>query len=314
MKFPVVLFVYNRPDHTRRTVEALAANLGAGQASLTIFSDGPRDEAARPAVEAVRTYVRGVAELGSFGAVRIVERADNLGLAASVRSGVTEVLKEHEGCIVLEDDLVTAPDFLQFMTDCLEHYRDDPTVGSISGYSALQALPSDYPHDVYAIPRTCSTGWATWRDRWSRVDWTLSAYPSFAADRSLQLEYAKCGSDRPGRLRRQFEQGVKSWSAVFGFSQFLQGYNTIYPAVNRLIHIGDDGSGENALAGTAYNDDIPLEPRPYVLTSVTPDGRIMRAVSRAYSGGLATRIAGQLRRLGLGAPVSVVKRWLGGRS
>ena len=39
---PIALFVYNRPDHTRRTLEALSRNELADQSHLFIFADGPK--------------------------------------------------------------------------------------------------------------------------------------------------------------------------------------------------------------------------------------------------------------------------------
>ena len=40
---PIVLFVYNRPDHTRRTVEGLLGNAEAKESLLYIFADGPKE-------------------------------------------------------------------------------------------------------------------------------------------------------------------------------------------------------------------------------------------------------------------------------
>jgi hypothetical protein len=42
MPAPVALFVYNRPDHTARTLEALAANGLAADTDATIFCDGAK--------------------------------------------------------------------------------------------------------------------------------------------------------------------------------------------------------------------------------------------------------------------------------
>ena len=42
---PVALFAYNRPDHTRRTIDALRQNKLANDTELTIFSDAPKSEA-----------------------------------------------------------------------------------------------------------------------------------------------------------------------------------------------------------------------------------------------------------------------------
>ena len=42
---PVVLFVYNRPDYTQRTLEALTANEEAKYSHLYIYADGPKPSA-----------------------------------------------------------------------------------------------------------------------------------------------------------------------------------------------------------------------------------------------------------------------------
>ena len=39
---PVILFVYARPDHTERTLDALAANRLAAETDVHIFADAPR--------------------------------------------------------------------------------------------------------------------------------------------------------------------------------------------------------------------------------------------------------------------------------
>lgn len=78
---PVALFVYNRPDHTRRTVQALEANALAGETPLHVFSDAHRNEAARRSVEEVRSYIRTIT---GFKSVTIIERVTNFGLARSI--------------------------------------------------------------------------------------------------------------------------------------------------------------------------------------------------------------------------------------
>ncbi|WP_287963196.1 glycosyltransferase [Alcanivorax sp.] len=128
---PIVLFTYNRPWHTRRTVEALLKNAEARDSDLIVFSDGPRDADAEAKVAEVRQYLR---TIRGFESVRIIEREHNLGLAANIISGVTEVVNESGRAIVLEDDLVTSPWFLQYMNDGLNRFEADDRVISIHGY------------------------------------------------------------------------------------------------------------------------------------------------------------------------------------
>ena len=106
---PVALFVYNRPGHTRQTVEALAANTLAGETPLFIFSDAPRNDAARRQVEEVRSYIRTIT---GFQSITIIERPTNLGLARSIIDGVTGLCEKYGRVIVVEDDLVTSSRFL----------------------------------------------------------------------------------------------------------------------------------------------------------------------------------------------------------
>ena len=94
---PIAIFAFNRPDLLRRTLTALLANELADTAALTIFCDGPRHEQDEPATRAVRTLaqsVQGVAD------VEVVERPRNMGCAASIIDGLTEMFRLHERLIV----------------------------------------------------------------------------------------------------------------------------------------------------------------------------------------------------------------------
>jgi len=55
---PIALFVYNRPQHTSRTIAALAKNSLAKESELFIFSDGPKNDADKKDVEKVRELFR----------------------------------------------------------------------------------------------------------------------------------------------------------------------------------------------------------------------------------------------------------------
>src|SRR5210317_2078522 len=90
---PIVLFVYNRPNHTKRTIEALQKNILANESFLFIYSDGPKkNEDSVHRVDEVRKYINSVA---GFKSVKIVESDKNLGLSKSIIDGVTDVINEY---------------------------------------------------------------------------------------------------------------------------------------------------------------------------------------------------------------------------
>src|SRR5437762_11491015 len=84
---PIILFVYNRPEHTHRTLAALAANQAAINSDLIVYADGAKKPQHRASVQAVRDLVR---RTDGFKSIEIVERESNLGLANSIISGVSE--------------------------------------------------------------------------------------------------------------------------------------------------------------------------------------------------------------------------------
>ena len=83
---PTILFVYNRPEHTRRTLTALTANPLAIDSDLIIYADGPKRVEHEAPVRDVRELVRSAS---GFKSIKIVERDTNVGLANSIISGVS---------------------------------------------------------------------------------------------------------------------------------------------------------------------------------------------------------------------------------
>ena len=60
---PIVLFVYNRPEHTRKQWKHYYWNCGAEQTEIYIFCDAAKNDNAREKVDAVRDYVRSIKDL-----------------------------------------------------------------------------------------------------------------------------------------------------------------------------------------------------------------------------------------------------------
>ncbi|KAA6321497.1 hypothetical protein EZS27_028861, partial [termite gut metagenome] len=125
---PILLFVYNRPKHVRQMISSLLQNTLAAKSPLFIYSDAAKDKENHMPVEETRKYIRTVT---GFESVTIVEREENWGLAKSIIDGVTTQINRFGRVIVLEDDLIVAPHFLQFMNDALEVYKDEQKVGHI---------------------------------------------------------------------------------------------------------------------------------------------------------------------------------------
>ena len=67
---PIILFTYNRPWHTRQTVEALQKNILAIQSDLIIYSDAPKNGTVANEVQQVRDYLK---TISGFKSIKIIE-------------------------------------------------------------------------------------------------------------------------------------------------------------------------------------------------------------------------------------------------
>ena len=241
---PIALFAYNRPEHLRTSLAALALNPLAAKSHLYLFSDGPKNEFAAPLVASVRAIGR---EVQGFGAVTMVEREGNLGLVASITGEVTRLCEEFGRVIVLEDDLVTAPCFLTFMNEALERYEHDARVMQVSGY--MYPVPIGGDSRAVFLPATSCWGWATWHRAWEAYDATMSGVEALKADPARRRAFNLDGHYDYFKLLSEHIAGeVNSWGAVWHLNVFMKGGLTMYPPGSLVSNIGFDGSGTHGQA------------------------------------------------------------------
>jgi hypothetical protein len=231
---PIVLFVYNRVTELKKTVKFLQANFMADQSELYIFSDGSKNKIDFEKVQGVREYIKTIT---GFSNIYIIENEGNKGLANSIIDGVTEVIKKHGKVIVLEDDLITSPNFLDFMNQALVFYKNDPEILSLSGYTLdLPSLPGN--KDYYFGYRASSWGWGCWLDRWEKIDWEVEDYEEFIKIKSLQNKFNRGGSDMTKMLKRQQRGEIDSWAIRFCYHQFKEDLKTVFPTQSKIESIG----------------------------------------------------------------------------
>lgn len=282
---PIVLFVYNRPEHTRKTLNSINRLPEAGQTDLYIYADQAKNERAQSSVDAVRALVSDFVDNQShFRSAKLICASANQGLAKSIISGVSRIIDEYGRVIVLEDDLEVAPDFLSYMNGALEYYQDQESIWAISGYTfPMQAL-HDYPHDVYLSGRGCSWGWATWKDRWETVDWEVKSYPKFKFNFLERKKFAQWGRDLPTMLDAYMYGEIHSWAIRWCYEAFRQHKYTIYPVVSRIKNHGTDGSGTNFNSSRTSQYDTFISDLRLPVTFIVPaeEERIRKEFAAKY--------------------------------
>jgi hypothetical protein len=259
MSAPVALFVYNRPGHTRQTVEALLANTLANQTPLQVFSDAPRNEAASLAVAEVRSYIRSIT---GFKTVTIIERETNLGLARSIIDGVTSLCEEYGRVIVMEDDLITSPHFLSYMNDALTRYEKEDRVMQVSGH--IFPVPEfTRREEALFLPFMTSWGWGTWIRAWKHFDPSAQGWEKIKSDSVLRNRFNLDGHyDYSTMLEQQMSGKVDSWAIRWQLSAFLRNGLALFPPQSLVKNIGlDSGThGSRMLRWTLSGQAISIRP------------------------------------------------------
>lgn len=280
---PIIVFAYNRPNHLSQTLSALARNDLASQSVLYIYCDGAKPNATEEQLQRVLESRKVAHAVRGFKEVRVVESAYNKGLANSIIGGVTEVINEFERVIVLEDDLLTSPYFLKYMNSALDYYQDRPAVMSISANRPpmdKMEIPADYPYDVFVCLRSYSTGWATWKDRWNRVDWSMDFMDEFMKHPEQIEAFNRAGDDMTRLLIMQKEGKIDSWAMRFGFAHFKEHSVAILPCVSYVDNIGFDGTGIHSGTNTTneFRNDLSLSVKePRFVDLIYEDARIINA-------------------------------------
>ncbi len=289
---PIVMFVYNRADHFKKTYSALANCENAKESELYIFSDGPKNEEGAKKVEEVRAALKETENDSAFKKITIIESPVNKGLAASVIAGVTEIINKYGKVIVVEDDCMPSVHFLSYMNKALDFYENDKKIGSIAGYCPVLDFPKDYDNDLFVAYRSCSCSWATWADRWQGVDWELKNIKDFYNSPSLIRKLNSNGSDRFIRLYRQTKGNGSSWSVRFGAHLVKNDLLTVYPRYSYISNIGCDESGVHSTSSDAekMKVDISKAIQAPVFKELKIDKRIQKIMKKHYSYGFISEM------------------------
>ncbi len=241
MKYaPIVLFVFNRPQHTLRLIESLSKNVEFCDSPLFVYCDGARNDDEVGKVEEVRQVINEI----SHPNLIVVEREENWGLAKSVIAGITELCERFGRVIVLEDDLIVSPVFLNYMNTALNRYDENEQIMQISGHMFPVNIKAE--NDAVILPFTTSWGWATWDRAWKYFDAEMTAFDTLEANKSMRYEFDFKGAYPAFRmLKRQAEGKVDSWAIRWYLSVFSRGGTVAFPKKTLVLNDGFDGSGTN---------------------------------------------------------------------
>ena len=253
---PIVLFVYNRTEHTKKTIEALLKNPEAKDSELFIFADGPKPTATDEQlsrIDQVRAYLQ---TIKGFKCIHVELSDKNKGLANSVIYGVTKIVNEYGRVVVLEDDIVASSHFLEYMNQSLDLYEHDEDVVCVHGYSIIKDAP--IKEKTYFQHGADCWGWATWKRGWDIFEPDAQKLmDTIKSDRTLLRMFTYNGTyPYLEMLQAQIDGKIDSWAVRWYASAVFKNKLCLYPAKSLVQNIGFDSNGTHTQGGESYEASI----------------------------------------------------------
>ena len=254
---PVVLFVYNRAEHTLKTIAALKANDLALQTDLFVYADGARSPAHQPSVDAVRECI---ADIKGFKSVTVNVSQSNRGLTDSIVGGVTTVVQQYGQVIVVEDDIVVSPTFLDYMNDALTYYKNNDRVWHIAGWGYPTQFNTE--KDVFFYRLMQCWGWATWSDKWAHLEMDSQALHE-RFDNKRRKRFNIDGYDRIwNQIKHNRNNKINTWDVFWYATIFERDGLCLCPTKSFVRNIGH-GDGVHC-KDTSFVDNDELNTKSYL--------------------------------------------------
>jgi hypothetical protein len=236
---PIALFVYKRAGHARRMIEHLQRCTGFEDSPVYVFADGPKVPGDLPAIQETRSEARRL--LGDRAVFH--ESAVNLGVDKSEIAAITELCNRYGKVVVVEDDLIVSPNFLQFLNEGLVRYENEPRVMEICGY-IFDVPELRQSRDAIFLPLSSAWGWATWKRAWDLFDLSASGWSERLADTQERRRFNVYGNfDYAKLLAGQMRKPIPAWDIVWYYTVFSRNGLALHPPQTLVLNEGFDGTG-----------------------------------------------------------------------
>jgi len=236
----VALFCYKRLDTLKKCIDALTKCPECIISELVIFSDAATSQEVEAKVEDVREYLK---TISGFKSIKLILREKNLGVDYNLIEGLTYMKNQFDQFIVVEDDLIVESNFITYLNEALDFYKDNKNIHTISAFNWIENIPEDYKYDVYFAKRFWPWGWATWSDRMKNIDWGIQDKNEFLNSRKLQREFNKWGSDRSMMLKNVIKGKIRTWDIQLDYDFYKKNTTHVFPIKSLVDNIGYNPKG-----------------------------------------------------------------------
>lgn len=270
---PVVMIVFKRLELTKRSFEPIRK---LKPKKLYIIADGPRTEADKEKVIAVREYLDTHVDWDCEVHRNYAEK--NMGLRYRMPSGMQWVFESEERAIFIEDDIDATENFFYFCRDMLEHYKDDERVLMISGSNIFPNHESFNGEDIGFSMFASIWGWACWKRSYELYDVNLRSWPEIRKRGMLKKKLTPEAYDF---FRILFDDLQYHWYRTWGYQWtylMLTGKGLgIVPRCNLISNIGmGDADAEHKDDSQEFIDKVSNAERGEMILPITYPSDVIR--------------------------------------
>lgn len=249
MLAPILITVYDRIDHLKKSIEALKRNDESKDSILYIISDGPFSKEVEEKINRIREYILGIQ---GFKKVYLIDRELNLGSYNSTKLAIETILKQYKRLIFLEDDIIVSKFFLKFMNESLEIFKDREDIFSICSYSPPELEFLELNEDIYLWNYYCPWGIGIWEKKWNKLDLDLNSYSLFVKNKKKMIEFFQGANHVLPILLEDRKKKIIAMDCRIDWNIYMNKWLCIYPKKSLSKNIGTDGSGEHCEKNNTY--------------------------------------------------------------
>lgn len=251
---PVCIPTLNRYDHFKRCLESLESCTLAEMTDVYVGLDYPPSEKYVEGWERIDAYLVEKEKNNRFRNFYVRRRDHNCGVGGNTSNAAllrNEVEAVNDYYIFSEDDNEFSPNFLVYMNQALEKYKDDSRIMAICGYNYPVDM-SGYPNNIYASHEYSAWGIGRWTAKeqlFSREDIKSLLHSPRAV--------LKLMKKRPGIIMTLIDMLDKN--ALWGDTcrvalAYVNDKYTIAPALSMVRNHGHDGSGVHCRSSDSFID------------------------------------------------------------
>lgn len=278
---PVLITVYNRLDCLKNAVASLLTNELCPQTNLYIVSDYAYDETHKEAISKIREYIMSIK---GFKKVEGIFWDHNKGSFDSSQDATRYLFEKYDRLITFEDDILVSNQFLNYMNEALELYKNDSRIISIASHRHhKEVVPKNYPYDVFLLKIYSPWGVGIWKDRFESIDWSLAGVQDFLNDKKQLKAFNSITTHALPILLHMLENNKKYGDIMIHYNMFKKGKYTLFPIKPLSVNRGCDGKGEHCVQNQAIqNQKLIMDFLPKLTKDIQYDTKVGKNHFRAF--------------------------------